>query len=218
MTLIKRRNPTIMTSGAPSAPVYELTLAPGVPLLIHPPQERRKHLAIIGDPDWVDYWFTDLLAHSKQDGLKSAIVSGPDDKGLRALPGALDLPSDLCSVRDIIEPGTDPGMLRHRVTDFLKSVEGPLPTLVFMGHNLGHAWPFLLGRQPETHSKNLLIIANMTQQLKLPISEVCRYFLVQESHQEQFTNAVERWHRHDAVKPKYKPFYLYKEKGVLFQQ
>lgn len=217
MPLLKRRNPTIMTNAEPSGPLAELPLAAGVPLLIYPPQERRKHLALIGDTAWVDYWLMDLLAHSKQSGIKSALITGPADAGLRALPAALDLPADLCDVRSIIEPGTDPSTLRKRVTAFLKTVDDTAPTLIFMGHNLGHAWPFLLGRQPETHQKNLLIIANMSQQLKLPLAEHCRYFLVQDTYEDQFMSAVERWHRHDPVKPNYKPTYLHKERGVLFE-
>lgn len=196
---------------------YQLNLIPECSLFISNGPERRKHLALIGESEWAQYWFLDALAQSPSVNLPSFIVSGPADHQLRHMPQALDLPATLCEVRRILPHTIDPASFRQRMDSFLNFTSETQLSLLLMGRDLTHVWPFILGKKAEFQNRLMFVMADMTPNLKLPLSESFRYFLVQDSHQAQFMKAVERWHRHDSDKPRFEPMPVTRKNCTLYE-
>lgn len=85
----------------------------------------------------------------------------------------------------------------------LRVERGALPAVLMVGRKMGGHGPALLRRVPELGQGGVTTVADVSLALNMPLPTAFRQFVVFEGHLERFERAVDRWHRHDAVKPNY---------------
>lgn len=86
---------------------------------------------------------------------------------------------------------------------FLGLERGTLPAVLMVGRQLGGHGPALLRRVPELGQGGVTTVADVSLELSMPLPGAFRQFVVFDGQMNRFERAVERWHRHDAVKPVY---------------
>lgn len=160
-------------------------------LLLYGHALPNGHLAIIADDNQAIIVLGDLLSNSD---IPSVLVERNQNASFMALGHSLDH-----SELKAIESDCSHTQLRS----LLKSIDNdPKKPLIVLGRKLGTLWPTSLNLIQRSH-KHTRIIADVSLQTTLPLPLVFKHFLVEASMEKNFDTAVERWHRHEKVKPTY---------------
>ncbi len=96
--------------------------------------------------------------------------TGPRDESLRQMPLALDLPPALCNVRKVLPYSVEPGVFRRSMEAFGELTSEDTLSLLLLGRDLTHVWPFMLGQKGSDHEGWQLRVRGVRQGVQQPVT------------------------------------------------
>lgn len=162
-----------------------------------PEQMVFAPVGLVGPVEAVQRWQDGLLQHLNQELVLTYLLGGVLDEGVRSAFDRLKLNAVRAQALPVVTG--ELGAVGFR--DLLEEVSAPvlpLPGVLCVGRDLGNQWPFLVRRVGHLAEAGVMTVADVSEQLALPLPGVFRQFVVHESLSARFGRALERWFRHEA--------------------